>query len=138
MMIERNSRLTIWQSKGNRQVVFLDLDIWQTLLHHLELSDGHQVDVGRQTAMAREETAYQRMYEELYDKYFGRYVAVYQERLVEHDEDGSVLYERVRREYPSEFVLITPVGPEMEETHHLPSRQGKNDSKRDPITSRNL
>jgi hypothetical protein len=110
-------------NEGNRQAVQLDLDVWQALLQHLEFNAGHQVDDEHQAAMRREEAAYQEMHEELYKKYPGQHVAIFQGELVDRDEDGVALYMRVRQEYPGEFVLMTPVRQEAEETYRILSPQ---------------
>lgn len=109
----------VTDNQGNRQAVLLDLEIWQTLLDHLELPDQNEVVDERQAAMDREEMAYQEMHEELYAKYPGKHVAVYQGRLVDRDRDAGALYQRVRQKYPGEFVLVTPVGPEKEEIYRI-------------------
>ncbi|MCP4359635.1 MAG: hypothetical protein GY796_16635 [Chloroflexi bacterium] len=109
----------VTDNQGNRQSVLLDLDIWQAMIHHLDMIAENHVDVDRQTAIKREEAAYQTMYKELYAKYPGEHVAIYQEGLVDHDEDGSKLYKRVRQKYPGKFVLITPVSLEAEETYRI-------------------
>jgi len=103
---------------GKRQSVLLDIDIWESLLKQLE-SVNSDVDTDRQQAMAREEAAYQAMHKELYAKYSGQYVAIYHEELVDRDVDGGQLYQRVRQQYADEFVLITPVEPEPEETYQI-------------------
>jgi hypothetical protein len=107
----------VTDNEGNRQAVLLDLNVWQTLLQHLELNGEPQVDEERQAAIEREEAAYQEMHVELYANYPGQHVAIYQQRLVDHDEDGVALYKRVRQKYPGEFVLMTPVRQEAEETY---------------------
>jgi hypothetical protein len=109
----------VTDNEGNRQAVQLDLDVWEALLQHLEFNGGHQVDDEHQAAMRREEAAYQEMHEELYKKYPGQHVAIYQGELIDHDEDGVALYMRVRQKYPGEFVLMTPVGQEAEETYRI-------------------
>ena len=108
----------VTDNSGKRQAVLLDLEVWQTLLDHLELGDELE-DAERQQVMAREEAAYQRMHDELYAKYADQHVAIYEGKLVDHDADGGALYERIRRQYPGEFVLITPVGSEAEESYHI-------------------
>ena len=95
------------------------MDVWEALLQHLEFNGGHQVNDEHQVALRREEVAYQEMHEELYKKYPGQHVAIYQAELVDHDEDGVALYMRVRQKYPGEFVLMTPVGQEAEETYRI-------------------
>ncbi len=109
----------VTDNQGTRQAVLLDLDTWQTLLNHLELVDKHPDDDERQKAMDREESAYQAMHAELYAQYAGQHVAIFQGELVDHDEDGNILYQRVRQKYPGKFVLITPVDPTPEEIYRM-------------------
>lgn len=109
----------VTDNQGTRQAVLLDLDTWQTLLNHLELVDEHPDDDERQKAMDREESAYQAMHAELYAQYAGQHVAIFQGELVDHDEDGNILYQRVRQKYPGKFVLITPVEPTPEEIYRI-------------------
>lgn len=109
----------VTDNQGTRQAVLLDLDTWQTLLNRLELVDEHPDDDERQKAMDREETAYQAMHAELYAQYAGQHVAIFQGELVDHDEDGNILYQRVRQKYPGKFVLITPVDPTPEEIYRI-------------------
>jgi hypothetical protein len=71
----------------------------------------------REIAMAREEAAYQAMHPELVQSYLGQHVAVYEGELVDHDQDGTALYLRVRKKYPGKFVLITPVEKQAEESY---------------------
>ena len=104
---------------GARRAVLLDLDIWQALLHHLDMADELGDEDERQRAMSREEAAYQAMHEELLAQYAGQYVAIYQGKLADYDEDGSQLYQRVRQQYPGRFVLITPVESTAEETYEI-------------------
>lgn len=105
--------------QGARRAVLLDLDIWQALLHHLDIADESGDKDEKQKAMSREEAAYQAMYEDLYTQYAGQYVAIYQGELVDHDEDGSQLYQRIRQQYPGQFVLITPVESTAEEKYQI-------------------
>ena len=54
--------------------------------------------------------AYERMHAELKQKYFGQWVAVREQRLVDHDEERAALYHRVRAKYGWATVLIRRVG----------------------------
>lgn len=62
-----------------------------------------------ETAIAREEAAFYRMHVDLLQKYLGEYVAVYNEEMVDHDQDQVALYLRIKARYPSQFVWIAPV-----------------------------
>jgi len=108
----------VTDNQGQRQAVLLDMDVWETLIQQLEFTSDNPA-TEREAAMAREETAYQAMYEELFIKYANQHVAIYHEKLVDHDADGTELYKRVRQNYANEFVLITPVGPEAEESYQI-------------------
>jgi hypothetical protein len=53
--------------------------------------------------------AYERMYPELRQKYLGQWVAVHEQKLIDHDDDRAVLYGRVRATYRRTAVLIRQV-----------------------------
>jgi len=57
----------------------------------------------------REMEAYRTMHAELKRRFLGQYVAIHNGELVDHDADRHALSRRVRREYGSVAVLITPV-----------------------------
>ena len=114
----------VTDSDGNLQAVQLDLEIWHKILQHLDLSNDPRAFEERQSAMRREEAAYQAMHDELYENYPGQHVAIFQGQLVDRDEDSVALYRRIRQKYPGEFVLMTPVRREPVETYrysHLPA-----------------
>ena len=105
--------------QGQRQAVLLDMSVWETLIQQLTFTSDNSVDTARQTAMAREEAAYQLMHAELLIKYTNQHVAIYHEKLIDHDKDAAQLYKRVRQQYADEFVLITPVELEAEEAYQI-------------------
>ncbi|MCE7981448.1 MAG: hypothetical protein DYG89_09670 [Caldilinea sp. CFX5] len=51
-------------------------------------------------ALAREEAAYIRLHPQLKVTHFGRYVAIYQGKLIDADDTFGALVERVRRNFP--------------------------------------
>jgi hypothetical protein len=53
--------------------------------------------------------AYEKLYLELRQKYLGQWVAVHQQKLVDHDDDRAALYRRVRATYRRTAVLIRQV-----------------------------
>jgi hypothetical protein len=113
----------VTDSDGNLQAVQLDLEIWHKILQHLDLNNDPQIFEERQSAMRREEAAYQAMHDELYENYPGQHVAIFQGQLVDRDEDSVALYRRIRQKYPGEFVLMTRVKRERVETYrysHIP------------------
>ncbi len=63
--------------------------------------------------MAREETAYQAMHPELLAHYAYQFVAIFQGKLVDHDQDVVALSQRINENFPDETVLITDVLPEV-------------------------
>jgi DNA-damage-inducible protein J len=62
------------------------------------------IDVQRSTMMRNAE-AYKAMHKELVKRYLGQYVAICNEKLVDHDPDPVALLRRVRNEYPHQVVL---------------------------------
>jgi len=101
---------------GQRNAVVVNLEIWERLIQYLkgishEESDEERLD----HAMRREEKAYWLLYPKLREKYLGKYVAIHQEELVDHDEDQLELYLRIREKYGKEFVMITPVNEKAQE-----------------------
>jgi hypothetical protein len=62
-----------------------------------------------ETAVIREEAAFYRLHPELRQKYPDQYVAIRNEKLVDHDSDQVALYLRIKDRYPGEFVWIAPV-----------------------------
>ncbi len=63
----------------------------------------------RERKIDREMEAYRAMHVELKQKFLGRYVAIHDGQVVDHDSDRRALSKRVRREYGNTAVLITPV-----------------------------
>lgn len=69
----------------------------------------HYLRVQAQQAIDREQRAYAAQHAQLASRYAGEYIAMYQERLVDHDLDRAALGQRVRARYGRAPVLITPV-----------------------------
>jgi hypothetical protein len=115
----------VTDNKGRKQAVLLDLSIWEQVVNQLQEDEVTLKNSSNPFAneMAREEAAYRAMHAELLAQYAGRYVAIYQGQLVDYDENGAALYLRVRKQYPDEFVLITPVQSEDREIYHVYSPQ---------------
>ena len=109
----------VTDNQGKRQAVLLDMGVWETLIQQLEFTNAAPIDTAWEAAMAREEAAYQLMHSELLTQYANQHVAIYHEKLVDHDTDAGRLYQRVRQRYANEFVLITPVEPEVEEVYQI-------------------
>jgi hypothetical protein len=64
--------------------------------------------------MAREEAAYQTMYDELKTKYAGEYVAIFNGQLIDHDSNELALLRRLDAQYPDDIVLMRKVSAEPE------------------------
>jgi hypothetical protein len=56
-----------------------------------------------------EVAAFEKMHPELRQKYLGQWVAVHEQKRVDHDSDRAALYERVRATYGRTAVLIRQV-----------------------------
>ncbi len=68
-------------------------------------------------AMKREEAAFRHLHPQLQKALRGRYVAIYEGQLVDHDADQVALYLRVKAQYGKAFVWIAPVLAEPEEVY---------------------
>jgi len=64
----------------------------------------------------REKAAYLNLYPQLKAQYGGQYVAIFGEKVVDHDVDYGALFERIDDRYPDTFVWLTRVGDEPIET----------------------
>lgn len=53
--------------------------------------------------------AFEKLHPELRQKYLGEWVAVHEQKLVDHDNDRAALYKRVRAAYGRTAVLIRQV-----------------------------
>lgn len=123
---------------GKKKGVLLDLEVWQELVQLVEqktTSDlvatiennkiekeqieakevEHVEDTKREAAMLREEAAFRRLHPSLYNEYAGKYVAIYNEQLIDSDSDQVALYRRVRKQHPGEFIWIAPVNESPDE-----------------------
>lgn len=72
-------------------------------------------------ALDREMQAYIAMHPQLKEKFFGQHVAIFQEELIDHDENYDNLIERVREKYPTETVWISTVSDDAIRTVHMRS-----------------
>ena len=72
-------------------------------------------------AMQRETAAYRRLHPSLITEFSGRYVAILDGKLVDHDADPVALLLRVREDYPGRTVLRRKVEPTPEVTLHFRS-----------------
>ncbi len=123
----------ITDTRGERQAVMLDLEIWQEVVAILQKSTQPSTPIPpteREAAMAREEIAYQAMHDKLRQTHLGQHVAIYDKQVVDYDTSGTALYKRVRQKYPNQFVLITPVEERAEEVIVMRSPRLIQDSER--------
>lgn len=74
-----------------------------------------------QQAIHREADAFQTQHAELRARYPGRYVAMYQGKVVDDDSDQIALLARMENRYPDRPVLISQVLPEPEEIYAVRS-----------------
>jgi hypothetical protein len=87
-------------------------DVAEILAEAIVLEPDGGERVAGETAVDREEAAFYRLHPELWQKYPGQYVAIFQSKLIDHDEDQLVLFHRVKQKHPGEFVWIAPVREE--------------------------
>ena len=53
--------------------------------------------------------AFETMHPDLHQKHLGQWVAIHNKKLIDFDEDGSALYQRVRTRYGKTSILIRQV-----------------------------
>jgi predicted transcriptional regulator len=66
--------------------------------------------------MEREEAAFRAIHKELLVKYRDQYVAIYQGKVVDHDEDFDEIIGRIDETYPDDIVFVSKVSAEPERT----------------------
>ena len=77
----------------------------------LEVAVHAHLDQLEREAIHTETEAFWDMHDELVGKYEGEHIALYQGRVVDHDEDASRLERKVREQFGELPVLIAPVTP---------------------------
>ena len=65
--------------------------------------------------------AYHRLHPTLLAEYAGEFVAIAEEKLVDHDVDKLALYRRIQTRYPEQFVLVRRVDRAPEPELHVRS-----------------
>ena len=86
--------------------------------NHLPMTEAeiaHVSSISEQTIELEptpEMQAFIAMHPMLKKNYFGRYVAIYKGKLIDHDTNHEALYLRIDQQYPDEFVWISPVEEE--------------------------
>ena len=87
----------ITDTRGQRQAVMLDLEIWQEVVAILQKNTPPSMPIPpteRKAAMEREEVAYQAMHDKLRQTHLGQHVAIYDKQVVDYDTSGTALYKR--------------------------------------------
>lgn len=84
-------------------------EVADVLAEALALAEADMATPSDEQLMAREEAAYQAMYEELKTKYADEYVAIFNGQLIDHDSDELALLRRLDAQYPGDIVLMRKV-----------------------------
>jgi hypothetical protein len=69
-------------------------------------------DYDEDNAVEKEMQAFITLHPMLKEKYLGQHVAIYDGKLIDHDQDFKSLYERIEAIYPNEFVWLATVEEE--------------------------
>ena len=69
----------------------------------------HYLEQQQQAKLENEIAAYEKLYPELHQTYFTEWVAINNQKLVDHDKDRAALCQRIRAKYGSMPVLIRQV-----------------------------
>lgn len=69
----------------------------------------------------REVTAFEQLRADLLKQYTGKYVAIYQGKVVASGEDKLALLDQVRRQYGNVVCYIEKAAPDSPRTVHMPS-----------------
>ena len=69
------------------------------------------VDDKEDHQMFLEEEAYQTMHHELMVQFVGQYVAIFQGKVVDNDQDEMALLDRINARFPQQIVLLKQVQP---------------------------
>lgn len=72
-------------------------------------------------AMEEEIAAYEELHPELVSEHLGQYVAIYEGRVVDFDNDRLALRQRIHETYPNEVVLVRQVKPTLPAPLHIRS-----------------
>lgn len=68
-----------------------------------------EIAQGPGAAVERERNAYIRLHPFLKENFLGKHVAIYQEQLIDSDENYDALYARIDAQYPDVFVWLDTV-----------------------------
>lgn len=90
-------------------------------VEEITIDDGEGIDYAesiefnidpRRPQMLTEEAAFRAMLPDLLQNHMGEYVAVYQQKLVDYDQDMVTLVDRVHAKYPNQIILVREVTAE--------------------------
>ena len=92
----------------------------ETIVDHLEATlpftesvpSSDEMHMNQSAALAHEEAAYVRLHPQLQLTHLGRYVAIYQGKLIDEDDTLGPMVERVRSKLPNQVVWMTQVKAE--------------------------
>ena len=118
------STRSVHDADGYQVAVMLDMDVWYEIIRLLRQNpECADEETDEQKQMWLEEMAYRRMHPELLPKYKGKFVAIHQGKLVDHDTDIMTLYLRVHDKYPNQVILITEVKKQAQEIFDMCTRR---------------
>ena len=75
----------------------------------------HYLRERQRAKLDKEIIAYEAAHVELRQKYLGQWVAIHNQKLVDHDSNGPALYRRIRAKYGQTSVLIRRVSEQPRE-----------------------
>ncbi len=86
-------------------------NLFETLVNQALPDESNEIGDSVEVATP-EMQAYIALHPTLKNKYFNQYVAIYHNKLIDHDLDHETLYRRIDAQYPDEFVWISIVEEE--------------------------
>jgi len=69
----------------------------------------HYLRERQRAKLDSEIAAYEAMHSELVQKYFGQWVAIHEQKLIDRDRDRQALYRRIRAKYGKMSILLRQV-----------------------------
>jgi len=80
-----------------------------------------------QQKMAQEIESFRQMHARLWEKYPYQFVAIYQGKLIDHDQEQHAILLRIDKQYSDQVVLIRQVRPEIEPVYTIHSTRFVNE-----------
>lgn len=88
-------------------------ELYLTTVSVAQEHNGHSVDTNeweqQADKIAQEQKAYEAQHGTLYQKFAGKFIAIHEGKVVDHDADRVALSRRIRTMYGKQPILITPV-----------------------------